>query len=132
MLWFVGHVIGGLAAAALVLGRARWIHDLKASVPSVVLLLLLPLALPAILYELIKNTTMQWCGGRSSVEPLREDEEVLGKSGTELAQMIRDGRLTSAELTAKCIARVNKVNGLINAVVGERFEVRCGESAVRC
>lgn len=119
-----------IAASALVLGKTRWIHDTNASFPSILLLLLLwPLAMPAILFELLRTIALQWLGvNPASVPNLDAQDAILGLSGTALAQMIRDGKLTSAELTARCIARVKKVNPLVNAVVCPRFKMAMEEA----
>ena len=47
----------------------------------------------------------------------------------ELAARIRQGEITSVELTTRCIARIRKVNGLCNAVVAPRFQAALEEAA---
>ncbi|EEH64731.1 aspartyl/glutamyl-tRNA(Asn/Gln) amidotransferase, A subunit [Gleimia coleocanis DSM 15436] len=42
-------------------------------------------------------------------------QEFLTKSALELAQMLRDGELTSVELTQACLDRITKVDGKVNA-----------------
>ena len=50
-------------------------------------------------------------------------KELLQKSATELAAMIRDGKITSREAVDTHIARIEEVNPILNAVVRDRFEV---------
>ena len=49
-------------------------------------------------------------------------DALLKASGTRLARMIRDGKVSSREVVETHIAQIRRVNHLINAVVEDRFD----------
>ena len=55
--------------------------------------------------------------------------DILLESATDLAQQIRSGRLTSAQVVEAYIRRIGEVNPILNAVVADRFEAARREAA---
>jgi len=56
-------------------------------------------------------------------------DEVLTASATEVAKLLRDGKVSSVELVKKCYARIDAVNPMINAVVATCRERALAEAA---
>lgn len=55
-------------------------------------------------------------------QPLKDiTDPLLMESASSLAQKIREGKLKSYDLVQTCIARIEDVNPVINAVVDKRF-----------
>jgi fatty acid amide hydrolase 2 len=60
--------------------------------------------------------------------PGREQLEPWQLSATELGQRFRDGALTPIEALESCIARIEQVNPMLNAVVATRYGAARGEA----
>ena len=58
----------------------------------------------------------------------RETSKILTASGTELAEMIRSGELSSRRAVEIHIEQIQRVNPTLNAVVRERFDEALGEA----
>jgi amidase len=56
-------------------------------------------------------------------------DDPLAMSATQIAQMIRDKKITSVEVTKRCLARIDEVNPKINAVVALCRERALAEAA---
>ena len=115
----------GVLAVATVLSwsllrRKTWLLSDLLSASPLMVAVLGPLALPAVLWELCRSMLRQWKLGRYSVPPVQD--ALLLKSGVALARMIREGKLTSAELVDRYIRRIEQVNSVLGSVVYERFE----------
>ena len=104
-----------LAITLLIFRKPRFLLDLIHSPPPLVLFFLWPLAVPSVVAELVVQTCR-----RKSVPPC--DDALLRLPAHVLAQQIRNGELTSYELTLRCIERIKQANCYLNAIVVERFE----------
>lgn len=70
------------------------------------------------------EAALAWYFGEKQSEcpPLNDGNRFLSKSAVELAQMIRNGEITSYKLVDAVIKRMNEVNKLLNAVVDGPFK----------
>lgn len=59
---------------------------------------------------------------KTSVPALLNENDFLRESATQLAQKIRECKLTSHELVSAAIKRLNEVNKFVNAIVDGPFE----------
>ena len=50
-------------------------------------------------------------------------DDLLLRPAIKLAELIRTRQVTSVQVISAFIQRINNVNGIINAVVDERFEL---------
>ena len=90
----------------------------------IVLLFLLPLLLFAIKYAYVVLTRP---GSKVSGIPY-ESKAILTLPASKLAKKLQNGELKSEQIVRAYVARIKEVNGLINAVVEERFEVALNEA----
>lgn len=90
-----------------------------------------PLIVLQIVIELVHSMLIQrLLGVPRSAPPLpAPDQDLLSRSGTELAARIIRGDFTSVALTRRCIARIEQVNPVLNAVVATRFDAALAEAA---
>jgi fatty acid amide hydrolase 2 len=108
----------------LLLRKPRFIVDVINSPPPLALLIVWPIAIPSVISELCVQIFK--CRQRSSL-PTPENKLLL-LPAYKLGEMLRNGEITSFELTTMCIKRIKKYNGQINAVVAERFQDALEES----
>lgn len=59
---------------------------------------------------------------KTSVASLTDENLFLSESATQLAQKIREKKLTSYQLISAAISRLNQVNKIVNAIVDGPFE----------
>ena len=110
----------------------RLLCSLWLSPPSLVLLLVLgPIVLPHVLIHLFMR-----CWRGAPRRPPRNTEPLLERPATELANMIKSGKLTSRHLTELCLDRLRAVNPALNAVTAFRevdalAEAEAADAAVR-
>lgn len=83
-----------------------------------------------VLKDKLVEAALSWYFGekKSECPPLTEDNRFLAKSAIELAQMIRNGDITSYKLVDACIKRMNEVNRVLNAVVDGPFKEALDEA----
>lgn len=60
-------------------------------------------------------------GERKKCPALREENNFLTRSASDLASSIRNGEITSVQLVEATINRINDVNGVLNAIVDGPF-----------
>lgn len=86
------------------------------------------------LFLVLKDKTVEaalswYFGAKETVcPPLNDANRFLSKSAVELAQMIRNGEITSYQLVDACIKRMNEVNKVLNAVVDGPFKEALDEA----
>lgn len=73
---------------------------------------------------------LSWYFGEKKLvcPPLNDENRFLSKSAVELAQMIRNRKLTSYKLVDACIKRMIEVNKVLNAVVDGPFKESLDEA----
>lgn len=76
------------------------------------------------------EAALLWYFGEKKAEcpPLSDDNQFLSKSAVELAQMIRNGEITSYKLVEACVKRMNEVNKVLNAVADGPFKEALDEA----
>lgn len=74
----------------------------------------------------IKNTLLDHGLGfywtRKPCPPLQKGEDLLSKSAVELADMIRNRKVTSERLVSGYTSRINSINPILNAIIDGPFE----------
>ncbi|XP_028158194.1 fatty-acid amide hydrolase 2-like [Ostrinia furnacalis] len=71
---------------------------------------------------------LYWDRQREPVPDLGRDHACLTESAVSLARRIKNGELKSEDLVRAAIERINQVNPILNAVVGERYEDALAEA----
>ena len=61
--------------------------------------------------------------GNRAIKISRIQDDLLLRPAIKLAELIRTRQVTSVQVISAFIQRINNVNGIINAVVDERFEL---------
>lgn len=82
------------------------------------------ISLALIAKEKIIEFALGWYFGdeKTSVPPLTDENLFLSESATQLAEKIREKKLTSYQLISATIRRLNQVNKIVNAIVDGPFE----------
>lgn len=87
-------------------------------------LLFYVISVALVVKEWIVELALGWYLGdtKTSVPPLTDENSFLSESATQLAQKIRERKLTSHQLVSATIKRMKEVNKVLNAIVDGPFE----------